>query len=75
MTIVNALLIAQRIAGLIGELACPENGDFNGHGEVTIMDALLVAQLVPPRSPWGPASDSLAIWRCGLSEHEGEVEP
>ena len=51
VTIADAQLIAQLIAGRIDALACPKNGDVNGSGEVTIADAQLIAQLIVGRIP------------------------
>jgi hypothetical protein len=43
---VDAALVLQFRAGLIGGVACSLNADFNGDGDVTAVDALLVLQLV-----------------------------
>ena len=44
MTIADALLVAQCVAGLTGP--CAAAGDANDDGQVTIADAVLIAQFV-----------------------------
>ncbi len=44
VTILDALLVAQCVAGLTGP--CAAKGDVNGDGEVGIADALIIAQFV-----------------------------
>ncbi|MEX0786323.1 MAG: dockerin type I domain-containing protein [Dehalococcoidia bacterium] len=43
---VDAALILQFSAGLIGSLGCPANGDVNGDGNVNALDAVFVLQLI-----------------------------
>ena len=45
-TSIDALLILQVSAGLLGLLPCPENADVNGDGSVNSIDAALVLQHV-----------------------------
>lgn len=44
VTAIDAALILQFAAGLIGSLPCSENGDVNGDGNITAVDAALVLQ-------------------------------
>ncbi|MCH7811036.1 MAG: dockerin type I repeat-containing protein, partial [Chloroflexi bacterium] len=46
VSIVDAQLIAQSVAGIIAGLGCAANADTDGDGGVTTVDALLIAQLV-----------------------------
>ena len=46
VTIADAQLIAQLIAGWISELDCPGHADVDGNGVVDITDAQLIAQLI-----------------------------
>jgi hypothetical protein len=41
---IDAALILQLAAGLIGSVPCQENGDVNGDGNVSAIDAALVLQ-------------------------------
>ena len=43
---IDAVLILQFSAGLIGSLACQADADVNGDGEVTSVDAALILQFV-----------------------------
>lgn len=42
---IDAALVLQLVAALIGALPCPQNGDANGDGFVTSVDAALVLQI------------------------------
>ncbi len=44
MTAIDAALILQFVAGLIGTLPCLENADTNGDGDVSSVDAALILQ-------------------------------
>ena len=46
VTIADAQLIGQLIAGRISELDCPDHADVDESGVVTIADAQLIAQLI-----------------------------
>ena len=41
---IDAALILQFVAGLLGSLACPEGADTNGNGDINSIDAALVLQ-------------------------------
>ena len=43
---VDAALVLQLVAGLVGSLACQDAADVNGDGEVTSVDAALILQFV-----------------------------
>ena len=51
----DAAFILQLIAGMIGELPCPDGGDANGDGVIDIVDATVVLQfssgLISSQSP------------------------
>lgn len=46
VTSIDALLILQLNAGLIGDVSCPENVDINGDGRADSLDAVLILQFV-----------------------------
>ena len=56
VSIADAQLIAQLMAGRIGELDCPDNADVDGSGGVDITDAQLIAQLIVGRIASLPGS-------------------
>ena len=41
---IDAALVLQFSAGLLGVLPCPENGDVNGDGNINALDAALILQ-------------------------------
>ena len=41
---IDAALILQFAAGLLGSLPCPENADVNNSGDVSAVDAALILQ-------------------------------
>ena len=56
VSIADAQLIAQLMAGRISGLACPDHADVNGSGVVDITDAQLIAQLIVGRIASFPGS-------------------
>jgi hypothetical protein len=42
---IDATLILQHVAGLLGELPCPQNADLNEDGQITAKDAEIILQM------------------------------